>query len=385
MHFLLSFFLQVDIPGFDITFDEFGRTVYSFPVHIRVLLAVTALFLLIILILLGVILASRIFKTHRATRKKALRTHYQKIFRELLFEDNRIWNDSFEQQFNKKDLENKFNRSVIMHEIIHLHTNFTGETAERLEEIFRRLGFHADSMEKLRNRRWYIVAKGMRELALMNIKEAFPQVSAFLNSKNEILRMESRLSMMKLSESEPLLFLSKQEQPLTDWDTANIYSILSKMPEKSIPDFSHWLNSSNKDVVLFCIRMIGTFKQNQSVDVLIHLLGSDNKRIRIASIKSLREMGASAAEGKLIDLYWLESEDIQREILKTLELIGTDKSAALLEKILRQPMENYNITVQTVRALLSFGDSGKKIVKEVFDSAGPRLQLVIRHAEDRRL
>ncbi len=77
-----------------------------------------------------------------------------------------------------------------------------------LNLLFVKLGLHHDSLEKTKNRRWYIAAKGMRELALMNVKESHTNLADFLNHKNDILRMEARISMMKLSAEDPLSFLS---------------------------------------------------------------------------------------------------------------------------------------------------------------------------------
>jgi hypothetical protein len=381
---LLSFILQIDWTDLQFTVDDFGRTVYSFPIHIRILLGVTVLFMLIILILLGVIMASRIYKTKRVIRKKMLLKKYQPVFRKLLFEEG-IESGDIPGLFDSVDLKKKFHRETLLDEIVHLHQNFTGETAERLEEIFVILNFHSDSLRKLTNRRWYVAAKGMRELALMNVKSAYPSIATYLSSKNEILRMESRISLMKLSDEDPLAFLSKETAPLTDWDTANIYTMLSKMPETMIPDFSKWLNSSNPDVVIFCIRMIGTFKQQESVNTLLLLLKSEDPRIRVAVIRALRELNAAAGEQTLLDIYSLEDNNVRNEILRTLEVIGSSRSEQLFEKILAQPIDDYPIAIQAVRSLLALGDRGIRSVERIFEAAGPQLQLVIRHAKDKRL
>ena len=272
-----------------------------------------------------------------------------------------------------------------MEEVIHLHVNFTGETAERLEDIYIQLNFHQDSIHKLKNKRWYIIAKGMRELALMNVKQALPLVSEFINNKNEILRMESRIAIMKLSEKDPLSFLSRETTPLSGWDTANIYSMLSKMPEKLMPDFSKWLNSPNKDVVLFSIQMIGTFRQQESVEILLTLLKSENEKIRLAAIHALRLLNASAAEKPMIDIYEKEGIGVRTEILKTIEVIGSHFSIPFLEKILNQPLEDYPLVIQAVRALLALGVTGNTIVDELYQKSGSQMQLVINHAKDKRL
>lgn len=378
--------LQIDWSNIQYTVDEFSRTLYSFPVHIRLLIGVTVLFLFLIFILLNVILGSRIYKTKLLNQRKNIREKYKPLLTRLLFEDESLLLDpNLLDQFDQEDLGKKYNRSILSDEIIHLHENFTGETAARLELLFVKLGLHHDSLEKTRNRRWYITAKGMRELALMNVKESQLNLTEFLNHKNDILRMEARISIMKLSSEEPLSFLSIIKEPLSPWDQANIYSMLSKMPERIIPDFSNWLNSGNKTVVQFCILMIGAFRQQESTGVLIHMLDHEDEVVRLAVIKALGELNAQASESKLIIMYPLETEDIQLEILKTLEAIGKESATALMEKILRQPVKNYSISIQAVKTFLATAESGKQKLEHLLESSNPQLKTIVQHAQDRRL
>ncbi len=349
-------------------------------------MGVTVLFLLVIIILLNVILGSRIYKTKRLEKRNKIKKKYQPFFTRILFEDESLLlHPELLNEFDKEDLSIKFNRSILSDEIIHLHENFTGETATRLELLFVKLGLHYDSLEKTKHRRWYVVAKGMRELALMNVQEARENLVEFLNHKNDILRMEARISMMKLSTEEPLSFLSKIKEPLSAWDQANIHSMLSKMPEKMVPDFSNWLNSQNTSIVQFCILMIGAFRQRESTDVLVHMLDNEDEKVRLSVIKALRELNAYSSEAKLIIMYPLESENIQFEIVKTLEAVGKENSAVLMEKILRQPVKNYSISIQAVKTFLATSVSGKQRLDHLLESSNPQLQLIVQHAQDKRL
>jgi len=381
---LANILLQLNFNDLQYSVDEVGRSIYSFPVHIRILIGVTILFMLIILILLAVIMGSRIFKTKRSNKKAELHKKYQPVFRNLIFEEA-LDRDKVLSMFDRIDLDTPFNRTTILDEIIHLHENFTGETAERLEEIYTFLEFEKDSMLKLKSKRWYIIAKGMKELAIMNVKSGYTEISGFLNSKNEILRMETRIALMKLSDTDPLAFLSKETEHLSDWDSANIYNMLTKMPEKMIPDFSNWLNSPNRDVVVFCIQMIGRFRQRESIKTLLVLLKSPDLRIKLCVIKALRELSATDGEEPLLEIYPLENLATKSEILKTLEVIGSAKSVPVLEKIIRQPIEDYPVSIQAVRSLLSIHSNGEQIIETIFNQSGPQLQLMIRHARDRRL
>jgi hypothetical protein len=378
--------LQIDLYEIPNTADEWGKLFYSFPIHIRILMGVILIFCLVITVLFAVILGSRIFKTNRNGTSRYMQRKYQPVFTQLLFEDDsRLISDSFFSLFDKKDLSNSHRRSVLLEELIHLHENFTGETAIRLELIYRKLEFHKDSQMKLKSRRWYLVAKGLRELALMNIREATEPMLIFIKSKNGLLRMEARIALVKLNENDPLFFLSRETETLSAWDMANLHAMLSKLPETSIPFFATWLNSSNKSVVLFCISMIGAFKQTDAIPVLLRLLDNQDELIKQGAIKALREMNAYAAEEKLIAMYPLETSLVQNEILRSLETIASDKSLTLYDHILRQPVPDLQHSLHSVRALLSLGEKGKRILDTLNEIKSERLQLIISHASDARL
>jgi hypothetical protein len=378
--------LEIDLYEIPTTADEWGKLFYSFPIHIRILMGVILIFCLIITVLFAIILGSRIYKTNRLRTAKLMQRKYQPVFTQLLFEDDsRLLSDTFFTLFDKKDLKNKHRRFVLLEELIHLHENFTGETAVRLELIYRKLDFHKDSLKKLKSRRWYLVAKGLRELALMNIRESTAPMLLFINSKSELLRMEARIALVKLSENDPLFFLSKETEPLSAWDMANLHAMLAKLPETGIPFFSTWLNSSNKSVVLFCIAMTGAFKQNDAVPVLMRLLDQDDEPVKEAAIKALREMNALQAEEKLIAMYPLETPHVQNEILKSLETIASERSISLYEHILHQPVPDLQHALHSVKALLMLGDKGKGILNKLGEQKNERMQLIIRHASDMRL
>jgi len=379
-------FLQIDLYEIPTSADEWGKLFYSFPIHIRILMGVIIIFCMVITILFAVIIGSRIFKTNRNSTAKMIQRKYQPVFTQLLFEDdNRLISDTFFTLFDKKDLTDKHRRSVLLEELIHLHENFTGETATRLELIYRKLEFHKDSRAKLKSRRWYLVAKGMRELSLMNIKEATERMLVFITNKNELLRMEARIALVKLNEKDPLFFLSKETESLTAWDMANLHAMLTKLPEESIPFFSTWLNSSNKSVVLFCISMIGAFKQSDSIPVLLRLLDLQDESVRQSAIRALREMNALEAEEKLIAMFPLETPGVQNEILKSLEALSSEKSISLYDHILRQPVPDLQHALHSVKALISLGDKGKNILHKILETKNERLQLIVNHASDVRL
>lgn len=372
--------LQINWTDIQYTSEEMDRAIYAFPLHLRVLIAITLSFIAIVLILLFIILSSRIRKTKRAGRKVALQKKYQVIFSSLLYDD-----DPNYTIIDAKDLVHRFDRDTLIQEIIHLHENFSGETALRLEELFRTSGLSKDSIIRLQHRRWDIKAKGLREIALMNLREAYDAVIPFISSKNEILRYEARVTVMKLSITDPLSFLDKETEWLSEWDQATIYTMLRKMPDSAIPDFSRWLNSKNSSVVAFAISMIGTYHQHKAVPQLIGLLDNVDERLRILIIKSLRQCEATVAEQKLISRFENETTAVQDEILHSFSTLGSSSAIRFLDNLLAKPQEDISQTILIIRSLLSAGPAGIAAVEHRLSQSDERLHKAINHAKDRRL
>ncbi len=372
--------LQINWTDIQYTSEEMDRAIYAFPLHLRVLIAITLFFLATVLILLFIILASRIRKTKRAERKVFLQKKYQDVFSKILYDDHPDFN-----VIDPKDLKHSFDRDTLTQEIVHLHENFSGEIAARLEELFRASGLYRDSITRLNHRRWDKKAAGMREIALMNLREATDKVAPYITSKNEILRYEARVTIMKLSVSDPLSFLDKETEWLSDWDQANIFTMLRKMPDSAIPDFSRWLTSKNPSVVAFAISMIGTYHQHQAVPQLISMLDHTDERQRLLIIRALRQCEATVAEKKLIERYESETSTVQDEILHSFSTLGATSAIQFLDRLLEQPQEDIAQTILIIRSLLSAGPVGISAVDKRLQHGDDRLQMAIHHAKDQRL
>lgn len=362
------------------------RTIYSFPLHLRVLIATTLVFVALILILLFIIMSSRIVKTQRANRKAYLLRKYENILSQLLFEDESLLERPLIfTLIDKKDLKKPFDRKVVLESIVHLHESFTGEPLERLEKIYQSTELHLDSINRLKHRRWDIVAGAMRELAYMNIKSAIPKLKSFLNSKHEILRYEARVALMKLSDSDHLSFLDSEKAYLSEWDQANIYTILAKMPKETVPDFGRWLNSSNPSVVEFAISMTGAFQQNKNLPNLLAMLDEATEKQRIQIIRTFNRCNNSMIVETLIARYEQETESIKDEILQSFTNIGTKQATVFLASLLKRPQQDIAQTVFILRSLLRSGEAGQILVEETFRQGNERMKMAVLHAKDQRL
>ena len=87
--------------------------------------------------------------------------------------------------------------------------------------LYLYLGLDRDSIKRANDFRWHKKIKGFRELAFMNIKDANNVIYKALNSKNEILRMEAQIALVRLTDEDPFGFLMQLKRPFSLMGTDN--------------------------------------------------------------------------------------------------------------------------------------------------------------------
>ena len=331
------------------------------------------------------VISSRIYKIYCAFLAKRLRKKYELLLMDVLFneENSEIDTNRISDHFKKNYLQRKFNRQILLTEIIHLHKNFSGDFAQNLEMFYTRLGFHQDSFDKLSSTLWHIKAQGISELAEMNIKTTIPTISKFIEHPNELLRMEAQLAVLRLADQDVLGFLDHLQSPLTDWQQLNLQQVLSHKDRDQIPEFSRWLTSANDSIIEFSVKMIGLYNQVTAVPQLIKLLRSGSLKIKIAAVQSLQKLDASAALPELEAIYhWETNKDLRLLIIQAMENIGFDDVNFYEQAI---STGDFDISLAAAKAMLAFKEAGSDYFAQLRLRADERLNSILAHVLDTRI
>jgi len=102
--------------------------------------------------------------------------------------------------------------------MIDVSVNLKGETEMKLMQLYRQLELDRDSLARARSRKWHKKIKGFRELAFVGIADGNDEMYRALNSRNEILRMEAQIALVRLSEKDHFEFLSQLKRPFSLWN-----------------------------------------------------------------------------------------------------------------------------------------------------------------------
>lgn len=374
-----------EIEFFESPSGWFAQTYRDQPTIIQRGLIILCFFIFGNITLFVIIISSRIYKTYIEIRKKRLIEVYEPLLANLLFgeydtEERRM---HVVRRIKKRYLVNEFNNEVFLQELLNLHKNFSGDVCDEIRNLYLEFDLLKFSMRKLKAFPWDVKIKGIRELTQMDIKDAYDEIFKFIDSKNPILRLETLLSLIQLSESDPLKFLSNTKAKMTGWQQVNILAILSILNTDDLPDFKRWLNSPNDSVSLFTVRMINHFKQIGSVNAIIPMLEDPREEIREAIIDTIGNLELYGFADQLIDTFGKEQDRLRVKILQVMTKISDDDQIPFFKQELFSP--NFAIALNSAIALVKTGPKGKRDLELLLESADERSSKIIKHALDKRI
>ena len=146
------------------------------------------------------------------------------------------------------------------------------------------------SYEKIRNRNWYLKCEGIQELSEMEIQKAASIIFKLTLSENETLKMVALTEFLHLKGLEGLYLLKNYDQPLNDWIQLNLLESIKEKQINEVPDFGYLLQSKNSSLVVFGLRLISLFQQNQHLETISALKESSLRKVRLEAQRTFKDL-----------------------------------------------------------------------------------------------
>lgn len=357
--------------------DEITRTRdKKWSERIPFLLYGIVIFVIILIVVLVIIIILRTKRDKKEAKKEEIKAEYQDTVTEYLFDEEKSGDISALRSADTKE-----KKQILIDEIMQLYSNLSGEISNKLRELYFDLDLDNESVKKIHSDKWHVQAKGFRELAQMNVTMVNDEIEKCLNSPNNVLRMEAQLALIRLNYENPFGFLDKLQQSFTAWEQLHVYEMI-KRHQISVPSFSKWLNSSNHTVIIFSIKMIRAFKQDDAYDKLIPLLKHENKEIRKETIISLGELRNEEILPLLKEMFNIESRETQMFILGAMGKIPRESNIEFLREILEP---NNQLRMEAAEALANIEEFGTSGLERILAKSDEDLQEIARHILDNRI
>jgi len=315
----------------------------------------TILFLVLsVIYFVGVFLIrNNITANNKRTKEK--KVEFSPMINEFLFYDD---SNSKEEKMNYLNLKvqirelikNKFDRHVLTEVLLDLRKDLSGQSQDVLIHLYKDLGLHHDAYEKLGSSKWQVVSSGILELTTMEVDEAYGLIIKFINHRQSTVRKQAEIAVVNLKEEGIKYFLDNTKYKIAEWQQLKLLDVLRHKPNYTPPQFGLWLTSTNTHVVLFSLRLIKYYSQNDAEQSIITLLKHKKKEIQAEAIECIKEFHFVSALPTLIMVYPKASHDIKIAILDAIGELGSASEVPFLEK-LKATERHFNIKGKVIGTL----------------------------------
>lgn len=250
-------------------------------------------------------------------------------------------------------LKSKFNRKVLSDILLDLQKDVSGDTLQRLYRLYFDLGLHQDAYVKLRSWKWEVVSQGILELTQMRVVEAYGFITKFINDKRGAIRKQAEIATVTLRNEGINYFLDTTHYKISEWQQLKLLDVIRNLDDFEPPKFKAWLTATNKYVVLFALRLIKHYHQNDAYPSIVQLVRHRDDQIKSEAIQCIKEFHIVEARETLKRIFWHASVDIKLSILGTLADIGNESDIKFIQNIEIKEL-NFNVkskALSTINAI----------------------------------
>ncbi|MDX9903544.1 MAG: SPOR domain-containing protein [Bacteroidales bacterium] len=365
------FFLRGDSPWLS-RFNYFGKSVALVNALIITIIASFATMLILLLVIL--------FNRNRMEKEAKLRQYLMEQYQSLIVDY--LFGNTGSDQFMKIASDN-FRRQVLIDQMIDVSVNLKGETEEKLMNLYRELNLDQDSLARARSRKWHKKIKGFRELAFVGITDGNDEIYRALNSRNEILRMEAQIALVRLSDKDHFEFLSQLKRPFSLWEQITLHDLIIQH-ELPVPDFSRWLSSENPTVVMFALRMIREFKQKDAEQEIKKVLLHRDPAVSKLAVEVAGDLDMRSTLDTMKRMYKFQEYNNCLEIVKSMGKMPEQAMLGFLKLVLDKE-DDVQLQIEAVKAIENMGEPGVQALVKVMKSEYKNYNIIVRHVLDRRI
>lgn len=353
-------------------YNYFGKSVAL----VNALIFTIILSFITMLILLVFILANRNRMEKEAGLRQYLLEQYQSLIIDYLF--GNTGSDAF-----RKIASDDYRRQVLVEQMIDVSVNLKGDSEAKLMKLYRELNLDADSLARARSNKWHKKIKGFRELAFMGIRDGNAEMFTALNSRNEILRMEAQIALVRLSDENHFDFLSQMKRPFSLWEQITLHDLIIQH-EIPVPDFQKWLSSSNPTVVMFALRMIREFKQKEAEPEIRKALLHRDQRVSQLAVEVAGDLDMRSTLETMKRMYKFQEYNICLEIVKSMGKMPEQSMLGFLKLVLDKE-DDVQLQIEAVKAIENMGEVGVQALVKIMKSEYKNYNIIVRHVLDRRI
>ena len=287
-----------------------------------------------------------------AMRKKILAPMVSEF---LFYEENLGTKEEKNSYINTKIeirelIKDKKNEVVLSEILLDLKKDVSGQTRKILFKLYKDLNLEQVAFDKLKSYRWQKISQGMFELTQMQVVESYSFISRFINDKRSVVRKQAEISTVTLMHEGISYFLDTTKYSISEWQQLKILEVLSNSEYFEPPRFYKWLTSKNKHVVLFALRLIKHYDQNDAEESIIALVRHKNTSIKHEAISCIKKFNFQSSRRTLKAVFWRNNVHVKLAILDTIASFDKKEDIPFLE-LVEKKETNFTVKSKALSAI----------------------------------
>ncbi|GGF71159.1 HEAT repeat domain-containing protein [Wenyingzhuangia marina] len=302
--------------------------------------------------------------------------------------NNTVYSDDINVKNHQKSIESllliKTFRKLITKKILSATISFSGNSNNSLRKLYLHLHLDKYVIENLNVKNWHIKAKAIQEIGIMKLESMYDKVYKNTNHKNELVRAEAQIAIIKLVGFKGLKFLDSVTQPISEWYQMILLRELSHFDYDSFNGVDVWLKSKNTSVVIFALKLVDEyhlFELYKEVELCIY---HSDENVRQQTIKTITKIFNNSTSNLFTKIF--ESEVFSNKIViaKSLQEIGTDDDIPFLINQLQT--ENIQLKTVLTRTIAKINPNNfETICKELNPDIYPMNLIILQIKEEIRI
>lgn len=310
---------------------------------------------LIVLVFISVLIFS-LFKRRLEKKKKLWQENVSNIISHAIFFENDGVDTLEIKTEDEHFLKNKTFRQYFINELIHAKKNLSGGSLTNLVNLYEKLEFDKDSLEKIHNTKWHIKAKGIQEMALMEQVKYVKQIFRLTNDNNELVRNEAQCALVAFYGFKGLRFLNVIVHSISQWQQIQLLNYVHDLQADDTKYLKRWLTSKNNSVVTFALRLASLFNCREVYNEVIQCLQNPDKQIKLNALVYLKKINSDDTAEEILKCYASSDKAVQLNILSVLQETGNENQITFLLKQLHNA--DHTIKLAAAKTLSCIHPSG---------------------------
>lgn len=337
---------------------------YSWQTKIAYFIVICSLLLLFLMLLYFIY---KFYKKKKYTKKQnEVIEQYNDIIESLLI------NEELEHEYiinTLSDIDKSIKAEYFIKVLINIRLKYQDkEYFKNMQLICKELGIVEYIENNLLTK--YDIFKTLQCLVMLQIEIAEGRLANYINYKNKHIRSFARIAYMYCSRNEPYKFLydelEEQQNAFTSMLLHYVFSWMN-IQDKVLPNFIQYVKTlKNDSMSAFMLNEMQFYNQYITKNDVIYFFDNSTNKLKTKEtiVKLSKKLNYNDISPILLNLYYEQTEDIKKEIIKTLSYSGKEKSIDILVNLYKNSISK--VTKETILTeLISLNKEGINAFKNL--------------------